>query len=95
MDAINSFGCIACWLDGYDETPCVVHHMLSGNRRIGHHATIGLCPAHHHRSTSGLSVSKCIAIGPSWHEQRREFRARYGSDTELVAMQSEVIGVQA
>jgi hypothetical protein len=68
--------------------------MLRGNKRIGHDATVGLCPAHH----TGLSPfpmtrqERLDTIGPSWHKERRAFRARYGSDQELIDLQTQLIG---
>ena len=103
MDAIVEFGCIACYLDATRagrlavSVPCEVHHMLSGNKRIGHDATVGLCKPHH----VGISTSPVIRTrqgrlntwGPSWHKERRAFRERYGSDAELVTFQTEIMGV--
>lgn len=106
MDAIREFGCIACHIDTessvwrrspYEgrQIELEIHHMLRGNKRIGHGATVCLCKAHHKRSTAGISYDICRLIGPSWHEQRREFRDRYGEDDDLVYIQSELIGCVA
>jgi hypothetical protein len=99
MDAIKAYGCIACRSQhGHDWiSPCEVHHMLRGNKRIGHHATIGLCPAHH----TGLPpfpmtrAERLETIGPCWHKERRAFRERYGSDQYLIDLTSELIGATA
>jgi hypothetical protein len=104
---ILDFGCVCCYVDGTDvlkaygavqdtpHQPCEIHHMLRGNKRIGHDASIGLC-AVHHRGVSSLSrADRLIIYGPSWHLERRAFRERYGSDQDMIDMQNELIGVSA
>ena len=92
FDNMKDLGCIACILDGQLEAFALfqtwdveIHHMLSGNKRIGDEATVPLCRWHH----QGVSQVTPNAImleqyGPSWHKHRREFRKRYGSDAELI-----------
>ena len=92
FDNMKDLGCIACILDGrlepfgFGYAPDI-HHMLSGGHRIGHMATVPLCQWHH------TGVGNCVTwsntefygfIGPSWHQHRRAFRERYGSDAELI-----------
>lgn len=75
MRRIAGHGCVACKQDGYD-SPASVHHIVQGNRRLGHLHTIPLCFAHH--QGGGLSV-------PSVHLAKRCFVKRYGSELELLA----------
>lgn len=75
MASVAEFGCVACLQDGHD-TPCCVHHIVQGGRRLGHLYTIGLCPEHH--KSDGRNV-------PSVHHQKRTFVERYGSELELLA----------
>lgn len=76
-------GCIACSIDGHHNPEFDVHHLISGYR-IGHHATIPLCPWHHRGVCQGSTDAAKLAHGPSlkWHP--REFTARYGSQAELL-----------
>lgn len=76
-DAMRELGCVACILDKREpgfcyEGICEIHHMLSGNKKLGEGYTVPLCEPHH--------------TGPvlSWHRTRRQFRARYGGDLSLI-----------
>ncbi len=76
-DACRELGCIACILDGVPEGQryegrVEIHHMVSGNKKIGEWATVPLCEPHH--------------TGPdlSYHKTRRAFREHYGNDLALV-----------
>lgn len=92
FDNMKDLGCIACILDGKHkpfENPNFepeIHHMLSGNKRIGHEATVPLCTFHHQGVAHfGMTCARLLdEVGPSWHKHRREFRKRYGSDAELI-----------
>ena len=64
-----------------------IHHLLSGNKRIGHMATLPLC-VHHHRGepSNGLSKTTMAAIhGPSLALSSRLFHQHFGTDEELLA----------
>jgi len=83
-DALREFGCVACDADGKDESEryagiCEIHHMLSGNTKIGEWATVPLCWEHHNGRRG-------------WHRDRRNFRAKYGSDMELIETANRLIG---
>lgn len=84
---LQVIGCIACTIDGRPKVPPDIHHLLSGGRRIGHQATIPLCP-HHHR---GLIPADCRTAreaeerhGPSLAVSPRAFKERYGSEEDLL-----------
>jgi len=83
MARASEHGCVACATDG-PETRCCVHHLVRGNRRLGHLLTIGLCPEHH--KSDGRHV-------PSVHNQKRTFVQRYGSELELLAELQVTLGV--
>jgi hypothetical protein len=90
---LYDLGCVACGRHINIE----IHHYLSGNKRIGHEATIPLCTwCHRGTANSGKSGVVMLAlIGPSFHQHRRAFRAKYGSDAELLALVNKLIGVEA
>lgn len=92
FQSIQDVGCVACLIDGNFGAPCDIHHILSGGRRIGHEVTVGLCPWHHRGVPDGMSdaIAK-ILLGPSMAKNPREFRERYGTDTELLKLQNELI----
>ena len=75
MAWIASLGCIACKKDGIEDSPASVHHIVKGNRRLGHLFTLPLCYAHH----QGIG---CV---PSVHQAKRSFERRYGTELELLA----------
>ena len=95
---IRDIGCIACRIRGYAGTPCEKHHLLTTARhgtgkRRGGHATIGLCPWHHRgRSAVGSDSGRFRAMcGPSYADEARAFRAEFGPDDVLLAIQDELI----
>jgi hypothetical protein len=84
MDRIANYGCIACKLDGIPDSPASVHHIVEGNRRLGHLFTLPLCYTHH--QGGGL-------IAPSVHQAKRTFQKRYGTERELLARLQVELGV--
>jgi hypothetical protein len=80
----RDLGCIVCHGQGVD-SPCDLHHILRGSRRIGEDSVIGLCPMHHR---SGLNTKEVV----SRHPWRREFEARYGTEAELLQKTRELCG---
>jgi len=83
MQRIAHLGCIACRQDGYS-SPASVHHIVQGNRRLGHLFTLPLCPEHH--QGNGRQV-------PSVHFTKRTFVQRYGSELELLAELQVALGL--
>lgn len=84
MASVASFGCIACHLDGHFR-PCAVHHIVEGNKRLGHLFTIGLCQPGHHMDGEPLGM---ISVHP-W---KKRFEARYGTQRELLALTKVKLG---
>lgn len=66
-----------------------VHHLLKGNKRMGHRFTVGLCVWHHRGIPMyGKSRRQMIEIyGHSLADGSKPFRAQFGSDEDLLAMQ--------
>ncbi len=91
MAAVKALPCVACEIEFPDgRSVCgltEVHHLLSGNKRRGHMFVLPL-GAWHHRGVCGdpnrLSDMRCW-YGPSLAEGSKPFRARYGTDDELLA----------
>lgn len=83
MARITDHGCVACLQDGY-HSPASVHHIVQGNRRLGHLFTLPLCAIHH--QGDGREA-------PSVHFAKRSFVARYGSELELLAALQVTLGV--
>jgi len=83
MARIVDLHCVACRQDGH-QSPASVHHIVQGNRRLGHLFTLPLCYAHHQGDGRGV---------PSVHFSKRTFVARYGSELELLAALQVELGV--
>lgn len=83
MSRAAEHGCVACKQDGI-ESPASVHHIIQGNRRLGHLYSIGLCYPHH--QGDGRQV-------PSVHFTKRTFVQRYGTELELLAGLQAELGV--
>lgn len=77
MDLIRSMGCMCCALKGDVSTgkTIEVHHVKSGNKRLGHLYTIPLCSAHH-RGARGDRDAK----DPYVHGGMKAFREFFGYD---------------
>jgi hypothetical protein len=92
MDQIVDMGCIASLLEGRPNTPCQIHHILSGGRRMGHSHTIGLTPWYHvGEPVQGLTKQRCREIyGPSLALEPKAFVQRYGTELELVELITEL-----
>ena len=97
FDKMKEMGiCMACYQDGVKGRQYIeINHALSGNRRIGHMATYSLCLWHHQSEPmDGMTKNEMFQEhGPSLkYPGSKPFRARYGSDAELIAMQNEILG---
>lgn len=70
-------GCICCLLrTGVQNYHVEVHHIVQGNKRLGHWWTVPLCPSHHRiRGTGGIFTS--IADGS------KAFKAIHGTELDL------------
>lgn len=100
LERITRGECICCAINrriGYATAAfggCDAHHLLSGGRRIGHDATIGICPWHHRGVKPYDAMTDAEAsrtFGPSLAHGSRPFHDVYGSDVDLLAQQNEVL----
>lgn len=97
FQCISEIGCIACILeDEYRRgTPPDIHHLIDGGKRQGHDFTVGLCPWHH-RGIPILSMTKTETqeiAGPSLAISPHQFHKKYGSDSELLSYQNELLAM--
>lgn len=93
--AVKEGPCVACLIfTGQSYLGCDAHHLLSGGRRIGHMATVGLCAYHHRRvmPEGETGVSMFEQFGPSLMDGSKLFREAYGTDVELLALQNQILG---
>jgi hypothetical protein len=87
MDKITRCGCVVCLNEGYGQTrkeDTGVHHKKGGNgsKRAGHKETLPLCGPHH--QTGGYGVA--------FHAGQEEWERRHGTEDELLAQLSQMIG---
>lgn len=96
ITAIKEGVCMACLQLGHEIGFPEAHHLLSGGRRIGHHATVGLC-SWHHRAVVPAGTNHAYmraTLGPSLAEGSKPFHERFGSDVELLAQQNSYLGIE-
>lgn len=73
------FGCVACWLDGYQPRPTAFHHIVVGGRRLGHLYGFGLRDPGHHQNGQQFGLI-------SRHPFKAQFEAKYGSEFNILAL---------
>ena len=71
---LQDIGCIACRYDGHNGVPADIHHLLNGYR-IGHSATIPLCPWHHSGVLDGSFECDRVRMNPSLANHKRGLEA--------------------
>ncbi len=72
----QEIGCVCCLLRFNIQTrPLEIHHIVRGNKRLGHWYTLPLCRAHHQVRGTGMWTS--IANG------RKAFRAIHGDEMDI------------
>lgn len=95
MERLSRMPCVACrQLDTYlIPLRSEVHHLLSGNRRRGHMFTVPLCSWHHRGVRYWEMDPKAHPkfFGPSLALSSKAFRARFGTDDELLAMTDKLL----
>jgi len=84
LDKVQALGCIACYQEGV-YSPAEIHHILDGNRRIGHHSVLPLCVPHHRGGSDGDSYPHAV----SRHPFKRRFEDKYGTEQVLLAQVKE------
>jgi hypothetical protein len=76
MAFIKEFGCIACLMDDRGYVEPAVHHIIDGQRRLGHLFTLPLCQPGHHMDGGPKMISR--------HPYKARFEAEYGSEMDLL-----------
>jgi hypothetical protein len=98
FDRMKEMGqCVACYQHGIHGRGYIeIHHLLSGNKRIGHLASVSLCPWHHQSTLmEGYTRAKMTALfGPSLANGSKPFRAEFGTDKELLDLQNALLGIK-
>jgi len=100
FEHIRAIGCIACLLTGVRMTRVPeVHHLneggYHGGKRRGHDFTIGLCGWHHQGIPPVLmALTARINLGPSHKLHKMAFRARYGTDDQLLETTNKLIALR-
>lgn len=78
LDAVQSLGCIACMILGYEDTPACIHHVRRGQgmgQRASHFEVLPLCPWHHQDGPAG----------EAFHEAPTLWQTAFGTEDELLA----------
>lgn len=82
----RDIGCIVCWLStGIRSGPVEIHHIVRGNKRLGHWYSIPLCCSHHRIPGTGLMTS--IANG------RKSFERVHGTELDLWRKVQHILGL--
>ena len=77
MDKVAAAGCIVCLEQTGVATIAEIHHLKSGDRRMGHLFSIGLCFWHHRGGDKeGPYISR--------HPFKARFESAYGTELELL-----------
>lgn len=82
---LQDVGCICCRAYGIVNDQIHAHHILSGNKRMGHQYTLPLCYWHHEGvPPEGLSRAEAEdMVGPSLKSKRR-FNEVFGGELVLL-----------
>jgi len=95
FDQIQQRGCVPCYLEAKLQSrvwlvePCDIHHTEGQN----HSLTYGNCPWHH-RGLRKIGVAEWIMVenfGPSMAKSPKAYRARYGSESDILAIQNKML----
>lgn len=78
LDAVQQLGCVACYTEGV-YSPAEIHHVVDGNKRLGHQYVLPLCVPHHRGGGDGISVPYV-----SRHPYKKRFELRYGTEEDLL-----------
>ncbi|ULQ46959.1 Ref family protein [Flagellatimonas centrodinii] len=88
QDNIRELGCLLCMSEGIGWVAAEIHHLTDCGRTISQDHTIGLCQFHH-RGVSHYSREQATRIyGPSLAHGAKPFRARFGTNDELLQQQN-------
>lgn len=85
LNKVASYGCIACKMDGYEDSQATIHHIRHGmgmGQRNNHFNVLPLCKLHHQDGGYGVAL----------HAGQEAFEAKYGTETELLEKLREELG---
>jgi hypothetical protein len=70
-----------------------IQHVVEGNKRLGHRFTYGCCGWHHlgENLPGKTRHESMMLMGPSLALSKTEYRARFGAERHLVALQDLVL----
>lgn len=87
-DILLTLHCICCTLSGdFRKRPLEVHHIVRGNKRLGHWFTLQLCVGHHKGEWTDQPIRVGIASG------RHAFKEAFGYD-ELELWQRQQVALR-
>jgi len=95
IDAIHERGCVPCWRESilvgrsWLPEPCDIHHVEQDDWSM----TYGNCPWHHRAICKGEMNEQVMrgVFGPSMAKEPGQYHERYGSEGDLLALQSELL----
>ena len=76
-------GCVVCLKYHGVYSPASIHHLNGKTKKGAHQQTIALCPNHHQHGGYGVAI----------HAGKKAFEAKYGTESDLLEYQNELIGV--
>jgi Recombination enhancement, RecA-dependent nuclease len=79
MERVREMGCICC-AKADIQRRSVLHHILRGNKRLGHKYVLPLCPGHH---VGEFERNKHYGPRLSVHRNHRAFVLEFGTEREL------------
>lgn len=85
---VSIVGCVACWLDGFRNHYCSIHHIEGRTKPGCHQKVLPLCAPHHQQDDT--DQMQRIAV----HPNKARFEARYGSQDELLELVMNTPGVK-
>lgn len=75
VDLMLPLGCLACATAGWLNLDCLeLHHLLDGNRRLGHSFSIFLCVGHHRGHWNSVTT---LALLPKYRVAIADGRKRF------------------
>lgn len=99
FDAIQERGCVPCYLEAslqgrkWIPEPCDIHHVEQANKCGHHRLTYGNCPWHHRGVPKNDLLEDVMRanFGPSMAKEPKKYRARYGSEEDLLVYQANLL----
>jgi hypothetical protein len=90
-------GCVVSRLIDLDRwEPADIHHLVEGQRRLGHQSTIPLSPWFHRGVPSRFDMrpsEATKALGPSLAINKRAFVEQFGTERQLLELTNELLGL--